>query len=374
MSVSTELAVQPRPAPTDPGRRIPGLDGLRAFSILLVLAAHGGYSFVPWISSEWELVNYLSRCLRNGSLGVSVFFVISGYLITRLLRREREKTGRISLRQFYYRRVLRIFPAFYSYLGVVGLLTLCGVLHLGFDQWLTAALFSINNAAVWLQYDDAYWFVAHFWTLSLEEQFYLLWPLTLVLGGTKWAPRVAAALIVAMPPTRVVAYFLFPSLRGYLTMLLPTALDPIMMGCLIALAEGSPRFERLVKPLLRGPVAGAALLFLLFASPYFSLRFRGAYSIVFGITLNSLAIGILMLWAVRRPQTSAGRVLDSRPIVHLGVLSYSLYLWQQLFLTPMNTTFTGLFPWNYLAVYCAALASYYLVERPFLALRQRARA
>ena len=321
--------------------------------------------------TDSAVVNFLIRSLGNGYLGVLIFFVISGYLITYLLRRERERTGRISLRQFYYRRVLRIFPAFYTYLGVLGLLTIVGVLHLSFSQWLTAALFSINNGVLWLHYDDAYWYVAHIWTLSLEEQFYLIWPLTLVLAGARWSPRVALAIIVAMPPLRVITYFLFPSVRGYLVAMLPTALDPIMVGCLLALVEGSPRFERLVKPLLHGSVALVAVAFLFFGSSYLSAQFRGAYNVVFGVTLCSIAVAILLLWLVRNPHTTIGWVLNSRPLVHLGVLSYSLYLWQQLFLTSMKTELNCSFPWNYLVVYIVALASYHLVERPFLALRQK---
>ena len=180
----------------------------------------------------------------NARIGVATFFVISGYLITYLLRRESEQRGRISLRGFYYRRILRIFPAFYSYLIVIALLAPLGVVTTGAYALLAAGTFTINYWTL-MQHNpaataDGYWFVGHFWTLSLEEQFYLLWPLTLVLCGLYRARWVALTLIVVSPVIRLATYYFWPAARDGIDVMLFTNFDALMVGGAIALIRGEP--------------------------------------------------------------------------------------------------------------------------------------
>ncbi|MEO7329892.1 MAG: acyltransferase, partial [Minicystis sp.] len=157
--------VSPEPAPA--ARRIPSLDGLRAISILVVLFGHMAgtrnfaFSFLDRLPTS-ELANF----------GVRVFFVISGFLITRLLFEEHARSGTVSLRGFYLRRTLRIFPAFYVFVAVVLVLDRLGKITLLPYDALTALTYTMNFHPT----ASRSWQVGHLWSLSVEEQFYLLWP------------------------------------------------------------------------------------------------------------------------------------------------------------------------------------------------------
>ncbi len=353
-------------------RRISGLDGLRAVSILLVLLGHAGET-LP-VHTAWT--DTLVLFLGNSRGGVLTFFVISGYLITYLLRRELEGRGRVSLRGFYLRRVLRIFPAFYTYLLVIAALALAGLVTMRASELLSAGTFTLNYWLV-LPFDtdtsSGYWFIGHFWTLALEEQFYLLWPLSLVLLGLRRARWVAVALIALTPALRLVTYLLWPDLRENIGTMLHTSSDSLMIGCLLALLQGEGWFETRVKVLVSAGTAAVAALFLFVVSPVLAERFGGMYVLPVGTTLDAFAIGLILLYLTRHPASAVGKVLNARPVVFVGVLSYSLYLWQQLFLTPLNRTVFGVFPLNLAACFVVAWLSYRLIEKPFLRLRDRQR-
>lgn len=150
--------------------RIPSLDGLRAISIVMVLVAHAsGTRLFPVPASAGNL-------LGLGEFGVHVFFVISGFLITGLLLDELARTNRVDLRRFYLRRALRIFPPYYTYLAVVFLLALAGALQLAPRDMAHGLTYTSNY------YPARSWFLGHTWSLSVEEQFYLLWPAVLMLA------------------------------------------------------------------------------------------------------------------------------------------------------------------------------------------------
>jgi peptidoglycan/LPS O-acetylase OafA/YrhL len=154
--------------------RVPCLDGLRAISISLVLLDHlPGCSGFP-ISLEQEHAWKLSGV---GTLGVGVFFVISGYLITTLLLRELTNRGGIDLGKFYFRRTLRIFPAYFALVGLVGGLAAAGVIQLLPGDLLHAVTYTMNY------HSPRAWWLGHAWSLAVEEQFYLLWPAVLLLFG-----------------------------------------------------------------------------------------------------------------------------------------------------------------------------------------------
>jgi peptidoglycan/LPS O-acetylase OafA/YrhL len=347
--------------------RIAGLDGLRAVSIVLVLAAHAWPTAASGDNWDW-----LRDFAGNSTLGVTTFFVVSGYLITWLLRQEHDATGTISLGSFYMRRVLRIFPAFYTYLLVVTAIRALGWIHTEYGDIATAGAFLTNYAHYFRGPSNAdYWFVGHFWTLSLEEQFYLLWPATLIMVGIRRAPRVAGTIIVVAPLLRVATYFLWPESREQITMMLHTAADPIMFGCLAALAQGTRPLERVLDRFRSARWPLIAAFFVLVVSPWLTHRFHGAYHITAGMTLDSATIAFIVLWVVEAQDSALTHALSVPLVRRIGVLSYSLYLWQQLFLARLNTTWTGAFPVNLLLAFAAAELSFRLVESPFLRLRKR---
>jgi len=340
--------------------RIPSVDGLRAVSISMVLLSHGLGSLPGDWPQRWpRLLGFFA----NGNRGVSVFFVISGFLITSLLLRERAKTGSIGLRNFYVRRFFRIVPPFYAFLGCLLLLGAAGFLVLPPASFFSAMLFVRN----YLGWGD--WWTGHSWSLSIEEQFYVLWPAALVLLRPERARRVALAIVVAAPAIRLVSHAFLHHLGPPEEFMFHVRVDGLMLGCLLALYEGAPLLDRIIAR--SGLLAMAGVVFLALGAPYLAQRFGGWYTFPFGYSIEYGVIAVVLLYVVNNPHAGIGAILNHRWVAHIGVISYSLYLWQQLFLTRLNHTWTGWFPLSLLCCFVAAELSWRLVERP--ALRMRAR-
>jgi peptidoglycan/LPS O-acetylase OafA/YrhL len=346
---------------SEKARNIPSLDGMRAISILLVIAGHS-ISHVPrWIKIP------APTYILFAHTGVSVFFVISGFLITSLLLKELDKTGTIGLKRFYLRRAFRIFPAFYLYLGVLFVLAVMGVFQVPLRAFFFAATYSSNY---YFGPGGAFVGLQHLWSLSVEEQFYLMWPAVLLLLGKRRAVYFATFLIFISPLSRVLTYFaLAPQHRAMVDRMFHSSIDTIMFGCLIALLWESSLFERTKGIWASGWCFSTAVLFLLFLDPLLDLRFQGRYGLTVGMTLEGVSICLVTLYVVTRPGTSGGRVLNTPFLRHIGVISYSLYLWQSI-LTSENF---GYFAYNLAAVLACAELSYWVVERPSLRLRDRLR-
>lgn len=337
------------------GGRIASLDGLRALAVGLVLSGHASDAYIGSTRS----IFLAPAC--NSSLGVRLFFVLSGFLITGLLIKEHKKHGKISFRNFYMRRMLRIFPAFYLYLAVIFLLAERGWLQASWQQYAGAATYTWNYLHLWHSGgpDEGGWFLGHLWTLSLEEQFYLVWPGLIILLGwfrTRWLCIVFPLL---MPGLRIAWYYLFPDHRGYLGMMFHTAIDSVLIGCAFSLWR-----DRLWRGFTyNSTVLKLAILFVFIVSPLIAESLR-PYRITVGFGLDAFACGILILQACRTGWWN--KLLSHRALVLVGTWSYSIYLWQQLFLTPHNESWAGTFPASLLAIAVCALASYYFVEQPIL--------
>jgi peptidoglycan/LPS O-acetylase OafA/YrhL len=317
-------------------RRIPSLDGLRAISITLVILSH----LVTWKHISGEALG------SYGTLGVFIFFVLSGYLITNILLGEYRRTSTISLPNFYLRRAFRIFPAAFVFLAVVIIL-----------YWKQVSWFHIAAAVFYFANMDLSrpWIFGHLWSLSIEEQFYLLWPLAL----KKWYRHRTWIVLGAFwitPVFRTVLYA-FKVHNGWLGSL-PIFSNHLAIGCLLAIL--APRL-----PKIRGTLA-LLMLAALVLIPWFALNTpaRTLVSLfVLSPLLNVSAAG-LVLHVIQVPY----RALNWRPVAWLGRISYSLYLWQELFCSnaALHSGYLLVLP----SVACACL-SYYLVEQPMLRLRDR---
>jgi peptidoglycan/LPS O-acetylase OafA/YrhL len=334
--------------------RLRSLDGLRAVSIVLVLLAHlnGTRGFTAFDLGIGD----------HGHLGVVVFFVISGFLITRLLSSEKANNGRVSLKLFYGRRALRLSPACYAYLACLTVLWLMGSLELNGRALLQAATYTANFP------HESAWVLGHLWSLSVEEQFYLLWPLAFVIVGPKKAIWIAAGTVLMGPVARSLAW-LFLRGQGYHA-LFPLVADSLATGCLLALAsdrlERQSWYLRLMRPAYSFGLAALVLL----VNRY--MHFLVVY--VFGTSLINLAVAILIHRSIYHSHDWVGQFLNWTPIAFVGVLSYSLYLWQQPFLNTHSTDWISAFPQNVVLTIVAALVSYLLLEKPLLNLRGRMRA
>jgi peptidoglycan/LPS O-acetylase OafA/YrhL len=339
-------------------KRIPSLDGLRAVSILLVVFGHGRGSFPFSVPKPIDVV------ITYANLGVSIFFVISGFLITSLLLKEQSQRGSISIRDFYIRRAFRIWPALYFFLAVIACVAIAGVVAVRPMELAAAGLY------FWNYYPGgSTYFLGHTWSLAIEEQFYLAWPL--LLSKCRRVRWIAIGGIVASPVIRLATYFLVPTVRAHIPIMFHTRWDMLMYGALAALLHKEPWFENLLRKCfgLRLHIAGAAFIFLI--SPQLAEVWKGAYLLPVGWTLEGAAITLMLLWAIQKRDALIWRLLNSRPLVHIGVISYSLYLWNVVFLASENKTALGKFPINIVLSFLAAELSYRFVEKPILNLRKR---
>ena len=333
-------------------RRIGTLDGLRAISIALVLFAHlrGTAGFLP----------QPARRLDFGQLGVTVFFVISGYLITSLLLDELDKSGTIRLRRFYLRRTLRIFPAFYVAIIGLTLAHAAGLVPMRPGDLPAAATYTMNFRP------SPAWTFGHTWSLAVEEQFYILWPLALRSLGRRRGIVLAVAVLVLAPVIRTLLHRLVPAFEPLIDQSFPTVADSIAGGCLLALGRGALDRSAAYLRFVRSPAFWLAPTVALLAS---AMEPHPAVYNLAGKSVEIAAITITLDGCMRNAAGST-RWLDWAPLSFVGTLSYSLYLWQQPFLNRTDPRPFTAFPLNLVLVVGFALASYYGVERPFLRLRQ----
>jgi peptidoglycan/LPS O-acetylase OafA/YrhL len=335
--------------------RIPSLDGLRAISIAMVFLAHlAGTRGFPMSAAT-------GRFLGLGELGVHVFFVISGFLITGLLMDELALSGRVSLSRFYLRRTLRIFPAYYSYLAIVFLAALAGSVQLAPHDMVHGLTYTSNY------YPTRSWFLGHTWSLSVEEQFYLLWPALLVLAGRRRAIVVAAAALLVVPVIRIASWELMRWSGDGIGHRFETVADAIAAGCVLAGIRPWLHASASYKRVLASPwfavvpavVVGANLLH------DHPVLYFGA-----GLTLTNVGIALCLDRCVTLPTGWTGRILNAAPLVFVGIISYSLYLWQQIFLNRDSASAISAFPLNLILAVSAALSSYFIVEQPALRFRR----
>jgi peptidoglycan/LPS O-acetylase OafA/YrhL len=318
-------------------KRIPALDGLRGVSIWGVLFAH-----IVTHSSIGVFRHPLVRLLSSASgyLGVTVFFVISGFLITMLLLNERERTGAVSLRGFYRRRAVRILPAFLLYTAVV----ICFG-HPSIVQQFYALTFTTSFA-----FEQAYRPLQQLWSLSVEEQFYLIWPL-LMARNLITARRACWFVMIACPILRLLLKF--SGYREY-SHLGPAILDSIAAGCLLAFYHDEVR--NWVRRLLPSGLSFACACVATVCVALVLYRFDVV--LLWGMVPCMLVAVIAA--AIERKDL----ILNAGPLAWSGLLSYSLYLWQQPMLVmdgPLDVIYVRL-PLAFLA----AWISYRFVEQPTL--------
>lgn len=352
------------PAPFRLGYR-PELDGLRALAVALVFVAHIGY---PWQSM-------MGNFMPGSFQGVDLFFVLSGFLLTKLLFEERAATGGFSFRGFYRRRALRLLPALFFLLAVLIPWTIQQ--HETIGSFLMAevyVVFYVTNWAVILGHDGAVPFsLSHMWSLAIEEQYYLLFfPLLIGLialfKSLKAVSWVLIALIAVVWVDRIVSA-LHTSPGAFETTLYvrtDTRADALLIGPLIAiwLQAGhhiTPRIR------LAGIPAAAFLVWTILYA-----HVNDAWVYYWGLGLIDIAWGVVLI-AVLGGTHPFTRVLQLRPVVWMGVISYGLYLWHMpVFVETMrHTRYRDLPHWlpftvAVLVTFVAATFSYYVVERPFL--------
>ena len=339
---------------------LPTLDGWRAIAILAVMGTHATDALLT-PGTGWYHVT------RFGAKGVDLFFGISGLLICSRLLEEFESRGGISLKGFYIRRFFRILPPYWAFLAALVLLCLVDSIPVSEPEVASSVLFVRNYLAVGAGQG---WYTGHLWSLAVEEHFYLLWPFLLVLWTPARARWRVAALALAIAVWRVVEFRLqlvhglIPGVDFYGRT--DTRLDALLWGCWMALAlrdtAWRSRFERLL-----APAGWSVALVLLIAAVVFAPPLAMLW--------QALLIPLVLAGTVLHPLQPASRLLETAPLRWIGRISYSLYLWQQLFLAPAfrqgDLGWLQRVPASLAAVFACAALSYYALERPMMKLGHR---
>jgi peptidoglycan/LPS O-acetylase OafA/YrhL len=321
------------------------------------IAQTAGLPFIPLFVT--------AQLAARGGWGVTVFFVISGFLITYLLLLEERHTGSISLKRFYGRRAVRILPPAFLYLAVVALL--------GYAGWVTVTRREIISSIFFFRNlvnaPDIY--TAHFWSLAIEEQFYLCWPVTMKLVPPRWRIGTTAMLCMAAPVWRHwnLAHFAADWRRADLLY------DYLLTGALLALLNVDPTGRAVIDRFLRRPtfiLIGAVAVVL--SCQYLTPPGLPGRIVLLMTPLQLWAIGTVVLIVSRGLCRPAQALLNARPVAWVGRVSYGLYLWQQPFLRGAGLEIMHSIPLATGATFTAASLSYYVVERPCLRLRARLRA
>jgi peptidoglycan/LPS O-acetylase OafA/YrhL len=323
-------------------------------SILFVILGHlGGTRGFP-IGGNHVFLPFLA------SLGVRVFFVISGYLITRLLFLEQRERGSIYLPTFYFRRAFRILVPYYVFLLGMVFAARMGLVELHPGD-LGYALAYLSNYHL-----HGAWTLAHTWSLAVEEQFYLLWPALLVLLGRRRSLKIAAALLVLGPVARIAVWYLQPALRDGIGHTFGTVADSLAAGCLLAGVSdrlwARPRYRALLgSPWLALLPCALLLLGLIDDRP------RIAFTV--GAVAINVGVALCVDHCLRFPSSLATRVLSLAPMIAIGRASYSIYLWQQPLLNREAPGLPSSFPLGFIAMAAISTLAYFAVEKPALSAR-----
>jgi len=346
----------------------PSLDGLRGVAILMVLADHGGLAGDGF-----------------GFMGVNTFFVLSGFLITSLLVEEFDRTGQISFRQFYFRRALRLLPA------LIAMLVLFVVFSFAVDPYkravrelyeaLTALFYYSNWAGIyhWGRHIS----LAHTWSLSIEEQFYIIWPAILLFAlrrnsrssllcwiflGTCMAVLIRIALFFC--DTTNLAGNILPVNPDRLISGTDTRADSLLLGCFAGgLISSHLISEKVWRAFWLRTCAFVSLPTLLLLS---TLWILAPWMVCFGWSLASALAMLLIIYLIKAPHGILHAVFENRLLVYTGQISYGLYLWHFPILKAMQQ---HQLPWQHMGylilVIPVVLVSYYLIEKPCLTWKKR---
>jgi peptidoglycan/LPS O-acetylase OafA/YrhL len=361
-SLSPEIAAEQYRS----AKYFPSLDGFRAISILAVVWYH-----VPELRPYWQ----------TGFLGVHLFFVISGFLITTLLLREKSDYGRISLRNFYVRRTLRIFPAYYLTLGLFLLFCLF-VPDLRRDSLSNY----LHNLPSFLTYTSN-WFVNPWavgrvifvaaWSLATEEQFYLFWPWIIAVSKHWYTPVIIMCLlIVANETVKIfVGYPFFLSGYAFPIIAINSVSTAICFGCLLAYALDRKQSFRMAWKFLgqrwSAPVFVAIMIVASLVPNENTLEVGRMFFICITMTL---AVGACCI----RGNTMLAPLLANRPVRYIGTISYGMYLYHAFGINCVGRYMAFVKQWpivHFTAVAASTIAlasvSYWVYERYFLRLKAK---
>jgi peptidoglycan/LPS O-acetylase OafA/YrhL len=375
----------------DLGGHLPALDGLRGVAILMVMLFH----FFPWDGAGADFIyrwwpffaSQLSKCVLFGMYGVDLFFVLSGFLITGILLDTKELPG--FFRNFYARRFLRIFPLYYG--ALIGaflvwpLFTPRAHASLGTQLWYWLYASNMIMPEMLRQHPPPLWIsggvfsLGQFWSLAIEEQFYLVWPVLIFVCRRQGVVRLAVLCLTAAPLARIA---LLAMGRGdYVHWFTLARLDPIAIGALLAVVLRNPAGRALVAKLVPWCLAASAALTLLIVMAL-SHRLEYPSVVVLKYSVFAVFFGSLMAYLLLFGRSAIAWCFRWRVLRFFGKYSYGLYVFHCLFMhlsaldgldRTMHSELLGLFAQLVIPAAGATLvafASYHLYEKHFLRLKR----
>jgi peptidoglycan/LPS O-acetylase OafA/YrhL len=335
---------------------IRGFDGLRAISVLLVIASHVG---IMGILSAGPAHRFFA--VFDADFGVRTFFVLSGFLITTLLLKERKETGGTHVPYFMARRALRILPVYAVAVGFVWILSLLGIAYFSDKAFLYSAFFAYN----YVPQASAVNYLSHLWSLAIEEQFYLMWPFIFAVLIPSRRAIIAFCFLIVAVCWYVLGHPLRPDLSStyYTGRWTIPAIYPIMIGCTVALLYDEVR--RFTNVLFL--IANVGLI----ALPLVATMTPTA------TVLHAFGIAGLLAWIVSNQNSMLVNALEFRPLAYIGTISYGLYIWQGI-LTG-NGPYRDVPTWppnvwiGALLTFIIAPISFHFFEKPILKFGKRFR-
>ena len=338
----------------------PALDGVRAIAVLSVMAGHLGLVYA-------------------GGLGVDIFFVLSGYLITAILVSEFSATGRISLKKFYARRALRILPAVILLLIVLNLLVATAQPREQAETFRWDSLGGLFYIANWLRaFGRDLGILGHLWSLSIEEQFYFFWPIILAFFLSRKTSINQILVIIAFAVVLVNGdrVYLYHGIESFNRIYngLDTRADTLLVGCALGLA-GYRFLSRRVLAVL-GVLGAAFVAHVLFRSYPVPADLQVPFGLTVGGTLFALGVAFALAAILANSKSIFAKFLQLPPLVWTGRLSYGLYLWHFPVFTFVSGWFAALppvklMPLQVVGTFVCATLSYYFLERPCLRLKKK---
>lgn len=359
----SRLHLSPADWPARSGN-VPSLDGVRGLSILLVLVGH---MLLP------------QSLVGISAIGLKVFFVISGFLITRLLLAENKQSGSVSLRNFYIRRILRLYPVIIVYVCITSAVLLSRGQQVSLLEVASVFFYFVNYLVVYndhlgLNYTLP---VGMLWSLSVEEHFYLFAPLALVMirGEAKKMLMIALTICVIALSLRLLYAYNNPAIVHTLELYWrsETRFDSIAYGVILACLPEFEKGSRFIRAITTRPVFIGAVAIMLATFAIRDSYFQNTWRFTFqGLALIPILASVIFA----KPIPLFNRVLNLRGLIWIGALSYSLYVWHGavvfFFGEWIEMLPHPLVSWAEFALsFVLAVFSYYLLERPVMALRKR---
>jgi peptidoglycan/LPS O-acetylase OafA/YrhL len=309
------------------GSRIPSLDGMRALAVMIVFTSHASYFGMN--NAEFGMAMSESGFKVPARLGVTIFFFLSGYIITTLMRSEFERTGGVSLRNFYLRRIYRIFPPLYTSLAVAALLTWFGLLKdsVTLEAVSAQALHLTNYYALLGSRYNFFEGTALLWSLAVEEHFYLFFPLLFILLARRMTYKKLAfsllGLCAAVLAWRFVLYYVLGAQGSWTLVATDARIDSILYGCVMGVWFNPAKD----KPLLKSAGLSIVLLVMGIAALVFSIYYKDpAFKRTIMFSIQGIALMPVFACAIRHPDWLVFRWLNWPPVAALGLVSYTVYL------------------------------------------------